>query len=167
MVRRRGLCYPTTQVAQRGTRAHTLKHRGSSETWNGERSHILWFGTIRPTEVLPQWAYWRLCENLTLLPEEAKTARCVSQWVIVIAAGLSKNKWPRPKVGGRDEASEFLEADELNPIHRQRYILGSLRAAGLSDWAKVNTENGDKNWFFYCPIKPPGKTARWLPKLRP
>lgn len=36
-------------------------------------------------------------------------------------------------MGGKDEASEFLEADELNPIHRHRYTLGSLLAAGLSD----------------------------------
>lgn len=58
--------------------------------------------------------------------------------------GCPKNKWPSPKVGGGVRASEFLEADELNPIPRHKYTLSDLLAAGLSDWAKVNTENRDQ-----------------------
>lgn len=37
-----------------------------------------------------------------------------------------------------------MEADELNPIPRHRYTLGSLLADDLSDRAKVNTENRDQ-----------------------
>lgn len=40
--------------------------------------------------------------------------------MIVVSTEFPKTKWPRPRVGGTDWAKEFLEADELSPMHRYR-----------------------------------------------